>query len=145
MALLSRLGAALPTVFPAHPRTSKRLDDLGLRAALAAAPGLHLCEPLGYREALGLFSEARFVLTDSGGLQEETTHLGVPCITLRPSTERPVTVTRGTNTVVGEDLAAAWAAVAEVLAGRAKTPSPIDGWDGRAAERIADELLAAWS
>lgn len=141
---LGRLGAALPTVFPAHPRTSKRLDDLGLRAVLTAAPGLHLCEPLGYREALGLFAEARLVVTDSGGLQEETTFLGVPCITLRPNTERPVTVTRGTNVVVGEDLDAAWAAVQEVLAGRQKQGSAIDGWDGHAAERIADALLAAW-
>ncbi len=142
---LVRLGAAIPTVFPVHPRTAKRLGELGLRQRLLSAPGLHLSEPMGYRESLGLLCDARVVVSDSGGIQEETTYLGVPCVTLRPNTERPVTVTRGTNTVVGESLLAAWQIVTDVLAGRPKKGGAVDGWDGHAAERIVDVLLRAWS
>jgi UDP-N-acetylglucosamine 2-epimerase (non-hydrolysing) len=141
---LERLAAAIPTVFPVHPRTARKLEELGLRAALEGVPRLHLSEPMGYREALGLLAEARLVASDSGGIQEETSYLGVPCITLRPNTERPVTVTRGTNTVVGDDLDAAFGVVTEILAGRHRKGGPIDGWDGHAAERILDELHAAW-
>jgi len=141
---LRRVGAELPVVFPVHPRTANKLDEFGLRAHLESAPGIHLLDPLGYRENLGLMEGARLVITDSGGIQEETTYLGVPCVTLRPSTERPVTVTEGTNTVVGEDLYRAWQAVAEVLAGRYKSGAAVDGWDGRAAERVVDALVAAW-
>jgi UDP-N-acetylglucosamine 2-epimerase (non-hydrolysing) len=144
LGFLDRLGAMLPVVFPVHPRTAKRLDELGLRGALDRARGVRSCEPLGYRESLGLLAGATVVVTDSGGIQEETTFLDVPCVTLRTSTERPVTVTRGTNTVVGEDLEEAWRVVSEILAGRAKKGSPIDGWDGHAAQRVFDALVAAW-
>lgn len=144
VAFLERTAAELDIVFPVHPRTAARLRELGLRARLDAAPRIRVLEPLGYRENLGLMAGATVVISDSGGIQEETTYLGVPCVTLRPNTERPVTVTSGTNTVVGEDLDAAWAVVAEILAGRYKTGQPIDGWDGRAAERIVDALLGAW-
>jgi UDP-N-acetylglucosamine 2-epimerase (non-hydrolysing) len=138
--MLRSLGARLPVVFPAHPRTRERLRAAGLEAALAEAPGVMLLEPLGYRESLGLMAGARLVLTDSGGVQEETSHLGVPCLTLRPNTERPVTVSLGTNTVVGEETERVLPLVEEVLAGRYKKGQPIPGWDGRAAERVAAAL-----
>jgi UDP-N-acetylglucosamine 2-epimerase (non-hydrolysing) len=89
-------------------------------------------------------ASARVVITDSGGIQEETSFLGIPCLTLRPNTERPVTVTLGTNTVVGEDLGKAEALVDAILAGRYKTGAPIPLWDGHAAERVVDVLARAW-
>lgn len=144
VAFLRELGAQVPVVFPVHPRTDARLREQDLRDTLAAAPGVLLREPLGYREILGLMDGARLVVSDSGGIQEETSFLGVPCITLRPNTERPVTETAGTNIVVGESLVAAREAVADILAGRGKTGGPIDGWDGRAGERVAGALLDAW-
>jgi UDP-N-acetylglucosamine 2-epimerase (non-hydrolysing) len=143
-AFLSRLGAAMPTMFPVHPRTDNKLREFGLRDELDAAPGVRLLEPLGYRENLDLMAGARVVVSDSGGIQEETTYLGVPCITLRANTERPVTETTGTNTVVGDDLDRAWAAVEDILAGRYKSGGPVEGWDGRAAERVVAALCAAW-
>jgi len=111
---------------------------------LQACRGLTLLEPLGYRENLGLMADAKLVVTDSGGIQEETTFLGIPCLTLRRSTERPVTVSQGTNTVVGEDLRRAEALVEEILAGRYKTGGAVGGWDGKAAERVAEVLVGAW-
>ncbi len=103
-AMLRALGARLPVAFPLHPRTRERLRAAGLEATLGDAPGVLALEPLAYRESLSLMAGARVVLTDTGGVQEETTHLGVPCLTLRPNTERPVTVSLGTNTVVGEEI-----------------------------------------
>jgi len=144
VAFLERLGATLPVVLPVHPRTEGKLREFDLRARLSSAPGVHLLEPLGYLENLSLMQGARLVVTDSGGIQEETTYLGVPCVTLRPSTERPVTVTQGTNTVVGDDLERAWRTAEEVLAGRYKSGRPVDGWDGRAAERVVDALFESW-
>jgi UDP-N-acetylglucosamine 2-epimerase (non-hydrolysing) len=138
--MLRALGGRLPVVFPVHPRTRERLRAAGLEAALAGAPGVRALEPLGYRESLGLMAGARLVLTDSGGVQEETTHLGVPCLTLRPNTERPVTVSLGTNTVVGEEIERVLPLVEEVLAGRGRKGRPIPGWDGHAAERVAAAL-----
>jgi UDP-N-acetylglucosamine 2-epimerase (non-hydrolysing) len=140
VAMLRSLGTRLPVVFPVHPRTRERLRAAQLEGALSEAPAVHVLEPLGYREALGLMAAARLVLTDSGGVQEETSHLGVPCLTLRPNTERPVTVSLGTNTVVGEEIERVEPLVEEVLAGRYKTAQPIPGWDGRAAERVAAAL-----
>lgn len=140
VSMLRSLGTRLPVAFPVHPRTQERLRAAGLEAALSAAPGVRLLEPLGYRESLGLMAGARLVLTDSGGVQEETSHLGVPCLTLRPNTERPITVSLGTNTVVGDEIERAWPLVEDVLAGRYKKGQPIPGWDGRAAERVAVAL-----
>ena len=100
-----------------------------------------LLPPQGYLEMLGLMAGATVVLTDSGGLQEETTALGVPCLTLRPNTERPITVHEGTNTMVGRDLQAIRDGVTDILAGRGKRGRVPENWDGRAAERIAADLF----
>ena len=143
--LLAAMAQRLPVVFPVHARTRRQLDESGLLERLESTPGLMLTEPLGYLAFLGLMSAARLVLTDSGGIQEETTVLGVPCLTMRTTTERPVTVSEGTNRLVGpHDAAAVLAAVDETLA----RPMPTSGrrpelWDGHAAERIV-AVIAEW-
>jgi UDP-N-acetylglucosamine 2-epimerase (non-hydrolysing) len=137
--LVGELAARMPVVFPVHPRTEKRIEELGLRDSLGST---RLSAPLGYREFLGLMESARLAVTDSGGIQEETTFLGVPCVTLRLNTERPVTITQGTNRLAGEDLAVARRFIDEIMAGQGTNPLPIDGWDGRAAARVVDALLA---
>lgn len=141
---LERVGATLPVVFPVHPRTDARLRDAGLRERLARSEGISLLKPVGYLEILGLMESARLVISDSGGIQEETTYLRVPCITLRPSTERPVTASEGTNTIVGADTEAAWQLVQEVLGGTYKEGGDVEGWDGHAAERVVNELLTRY-
>lgn len=138
---LLEISAQLPLVFPVHPRTLARLREFGLDAPLAAGRILQT-PPLGYLELLGLMAKARLVLSDSGGIQEETTALGVPCVTLRENTERPITVEQGTNTVVGTDPAAIHAVVDDVLASGGKRGRVPELWDGHAAERIAD-LMAS--
>lgn len=145
VALLERCARErMPAVFPAHPRTRERLERFGLLQRVRAG-GVRVLEPLGYRENLGLMEAAGVVLTDSGGIQEESSFLGVPCLTLRPNTERPVTVTLGTNTLVGDDLGRAWGLLGDIAEGRYKTGGPIEGWDGHAAERVARVLLDRWS
>ena len=139
---LADLSQRLPLVFPIHPRTRARVADAGLAERLADSR-IALTEPLPYLDLLGLMLSARLVLTDSGGLQEETTALGVPCITLRENTERPITVEQGTNTVVGTDPAAIRASFDEVLGVGGKAGRSPELWDGRAAERIA-AVLAEW-
>jgi UDP-N-acetylglucosamine 2-epimerase (non-hydrolysing) len=127
---LSQISRDLPLVFPVHPRTAQRLRSAGMKLP----PGIVTVPPLPYLDFLGLWSDADVVLTDSGGLQEETTALGVRCITLRDSTERPVTVERGTNRLAGTTTAgilAAFHAVPERV-----RPEPIPLWDGRAAHRV---------
>jgi len=134
---LASLAQGMPVVFPVHPRTRKMMEGLE-----PAAPGLHLVDPLGYVDFLSLIAEARAVLTDSGGIQEETTYLGIPCFTLRANTERPVTLTSGTNTLLGLDPSAI-ARIPGLLAERVGVPSaPPPLWDGQAARRIADAILA---
>lgn len=132
---LAAISRELPVVFPVHPRTRARLKNL------PAAEGLRLLEPLGYLDFLALQHHAAVVITDSGGIQEETTFLGVPCLTVRENTERPITVTLGTNTLVGRDMARLHDEVARVLSGAAPRGVCPPLWDGRAGERIAAILL----
>jgi len=132
VAQLAALARELPVVFPVHPRTRAMME-----AIEAEHPGLLLCEPLGYLDFLSLLADAGAVLTDSGGIQEETTYLGIPCFTLRDNTERPITITAGTNTLLGLDPAAI-ATIPSALTQRpAQPPEPPPLWDGHAAERIA--------
>ena len=141
--LLRAVGKAahrVPIVFPVHPRTRDRLDRSELGAALTGIPGLRPIPPLGYLDMLALMERAHLVLTDSGGVQEETTYLGVPCLTLRDTTERPATVSNGTNRVVGTEPERVLAEIERVLAGDRPPPQRPPLWDGRAAERIADVL-----
>jgi UDP-N-acetylglucosamine 2-epimerase (non-hydrolysing) len=137
-----QVSERLPVVFPVHPRTRHRLETLGLQAMLEDER-IACLQPLGYLEMLGLVSGARLVMTDSGGLQEETTVVGVPCITLRNNTERPVTVEQGTNTIVGQDREKILAVVDDVLGNGGKSGRIPELWDGRAAERIK-QVLNAW-
>jgi UDP-N-acetylglucosamine 2-epimerase (non-hydrolysing) len=125
-----------------HPRARGNIDRFGLAPVLAAAR-ITLLEPQGYLEMVGLLSGARLVLTDSGGIQEETTALNVPCLTMRENTERPITVEQGTNTLVARDRARTLACVEDVLATGGKRGRVPELWDGRAAERIARDL-SAW-
>jgi UDP-N-acetylglucosamine 2-epimerase (non-hydrolysing) len=128
-----------------HPRTRKSLSAAGLIEQLSSNPGIKILEPLGYRENLGLMMSAKVVLTDSGGMQEEASYLGIPCLTLRSNTERPITITHGTNTLVGDDLGHAYQEVANILAGVCRLSRPIAGWDGHASERIAKILETNWN
>jgi UDP-N-acetylglucosamine 2-epimerase (non-hydrolysing) len=129
---LVEVNRDLTVVFPAHPRTRKRIADFGLTAGQ-----LCVLDPLSYVDFLGLQSRATVVITDSGGIQEETTYLGVPCLTLRENTERPVTVTLGTNVLVGRDPDKLRSELSRVLAGQAKKGTIPPLWDGHAGERIA--------
>ena len=137
---LLEVSRDLPIVFPVHPRTRSALESCGLQHFLTA-PGVVALPPLGYQEMLGLMASATLVLTDSGGLQEETTALGVPCLTIRENTERPITISEGTNTLVGTDATVIRACVASVLSGGGKSGRRPDLWDGNAAERIAEDLV----
>jgi UDP-N-acetylglucosamine 2-epimerase (non-hydrolysing) len=128
------IASRLPVVFPVHPRTRQRMHDFGLDGSLA---NVVVTDPLGYIDFLSLTSHARLILTDSGGLQEESTALGIPCLTLRENTERPITVTHGTNQIVGTDTAAILAGFERALSPTAPAQRP-ELWDGRTAERIVN-------
>lgn len=136
---LTEMGARTPVVFCAHPRTRANMEAAGLSGMVDAA-GIRLLPPQGYLEMLGLMRSARLVVTDSGGLQEETTALGVPCLTVRDNTERPITITQGTNTLVGTDSAAIMAAFADVMDTGGKAGRQPEYWDGKAGKRIAAVL-----
>jgi UDP-N-acetylglucosamine 2-epimerase (non-hydrolysing) len=142
LSILRSVADRLPVVWPVHPRTSANIQKLGLADMLEGTRIVRL-RPQGYLEMVGLMRGAALALTDSGGVQEETTALGVPCLTLRPNTERPITEEQGTNTVVGTDARAVLAAVDRVLIDGGKRGGVPDGWDGHAAERIAMHL-AGW-
>jgi UDP-N-acetylglucosamine 2-epimerase (non-hydrolysing) len=138
---LEQTSQRLPVLFPLHPRTRKRIDEFGLAASLGVGR-LRIVEPLGYFDTISLIDAARLVLTDSGGMQEETTALCVPCLTLRDNTERPITVEIGSSRLVGSRCEVIVAAVDDVLAGPARCGTAPAIWDGQAAERIATSLIA---
>jgi UDP-N-acetylglucosamine 2-epimerase (non-hydrolysing) len=135
--VIGEINRSLPVVLPLHPRTRTNIEKFGLTEGL---DGLRILPPVGYLEMLGLMRDARLVLTDSGGIQEETTALGVPCLTLRDNTERPITLVEGTNTLVGPDPTAIRAAFNDVMAHGGKAGRIPEYWDGRAALRIAHTL-----
>jgi UDP-N-acetylglucosamine 2-epimerase (non-hydrolysing) len=137
------VSGRLPIVFPVHPRTERRIRDFGLSAKLSGASDFRLVPPLGYLDFLALTSQARVIITDSGGLQEESTALGIPCLTMRPNTERPITVEMGTSTLVGDDMRELECRLGEVIAGTYKKGQCPALWDGKAAERIAGILAGA--
>ncbi len=139
---IRKISDRLPVIFPIHPRTAKQIQAEKLRVYLDS-PRIVSLQPLSYLQMLGLMTKARVVLTDSGGIQEETTALGVPCITLRETTERPITVTEGTNTVVGNDPSRIKGALSNVLETGGKTGRIPEKWDGRAAERIV-AIIERW-
>jgi UDP-N-acetylglucosamine 2-epimerase (non-hydrolysing) len=144
LAALEVIQTHLPLIFPIHPRTRKNMEAWGLANWVAAFDNLILTEPLGYLDFLCLMDHALLVLTDSGGIQEETTILGVPCLTLRESTERPVTVTEGTNEVIGSSPDRIVSASLAILDGRGKKGRAPELWDGHAAERIVWVILDWW-
>ncbi len=133
---LQDLSTRLPVLFPVHPRTQARMKQSGFKPT----GNLRLTDPLGYLDFLSLMATARFLVTDSGGIQEETTALGVPCLTLRANTERPITITEGTNRLLGSDPASILPAAEEILRGGGVGPRCPALWDGRAGERIATTL-----
>ena len=137
--VLAELGARLPVIFPVHPRTRRQIVANGLGELLSR---IRAVEPLGYLEFLNLLSHAALVVTDSGGIQEETTVLGIPCLTVRENTERPVTVELGTNRLVGTDPRNILSAAFQVLDGEAPRGRIPDLWDGHAAERIAQVIVS---
>ncbi len=149
--ILSALGEVsrnLPLIFPMHPRTRKMAEQFGLSGSFRdlgppgpLPPGIHVTDPLGYHAFLQLWKDAALVLTDSGGLQEETTALGIPCLTLRENTERPVTISEGTNVLVGVDPVRIVSEARTVLAGGGKKGRVPELWDGRAGERIVRALV----
>jgi len=150
-ALLRILGALhevateLPVIFSCHPRTAVRMKSLESYDKLAGKGELHVLPPLGYLDFLHLLSNARLVLTDSGGLQEETTYLGIHCVTIRENTERPVTVTQGSNVLAGTDPAKILAAARPALDGRPARRGAPEHWDGKTAPRIVDVFQSWWS
>lgn len=141
MATLRTIGKDVKVIFPVHPRTRSRLNALGLAEP---GPGVQFMDPVGYIDFLALQKHAAVVVTDSGGVQEETTYLGVPCLTVRENTERPITCTVGMNVLVGRDVGRLVEEVGKVLAGRAKKGTNPRGWDGKAGERIAEIVTAKW-
>jgi len=136
-----RIAERLPVVFPVHPRTRKNIEAAGLR--LEEIPGLVLTEPLGYLEFLSLTSRARLVLTDSGGLQEESTVLGIPCLTLRKNTERPITIEQGTNVLAGTDPEVIFSEADRALGDGEGKPHRVPAlWDGQTAGRIVEAVVS---
>jgi UDP-N-acetylglucosamine 2-epimerase (non-hydrolysing) len=136
---LIALSQRLPVIFPLHPRTEKNLIQCGLLPGEQQYPNLKLGQPVGYFESIGLADKASFVLTDSGGLQEETTFLKVPCLTLRPNTERPITIIRGTNRLTS--LKTLQADINRILDGNQQYGEVPELWDGQTSERILEELI----
>jgi UDP-N-acetylglucosamine 2-epimerase (non-hydrolysing) len=137
---LSEVARRLQVIFPVHPRTQVRLEESGLDRTLERA-GVVLLPPQGYIENLRLMAGAKLVLTDSGGIQEETSWLSIPCLTVRENTERPSTISHGTNALIGLDFAAGLRCVDEILGGTWRKSRAIPGWDGKASFRVVGELV----
>jgi UDP-N-acetylglucosamine 2-epimerase (non-hydrolysing) len=135
---LSRISSKIPVLFPVHPRTRKYLADYDIKIPTSS---FQLLDPVGYIEFLSLQRNATVMITDSGGIQEETTYLGVPCLTVRENTERPITITMGTNILVGQDMNKLEAEVDKILNGNLKNHQIPPLWDGKAGERIADIMM----
>ena len=135
---LEEIGERITIVFPLHPRTKNRAEEFGLTERIERIPNIVMTGPAGYLDFIALMAGARLILTDSGGLQEESTALGIPCLTLRENTERPVTVTEGTNTIVGNDTQVIIKAAMDVLDTGGKSGRVPDLWDGNTAQRIAN-------
>lgn len=131
----------VPIVFPIHPRTKNRIEEFGLAEKIAAVQNIILIDPQGYLSFLDLMMHAQLVFTDSGGIQEETTILGVPCLTMRPNTERPITIHQGTNILVGADPERIRSETRKIVNGQAKPQQIPDRWDGHAAPRIVDTIV----
>ena len=138
LAALDQASRWMPVLFPVHPRTSAAMAEFGLQPD---SDGVHVLPPLGYLDFLALEAHARLVLTDSGGIQEETTYLGIPCLTARPNTERPVTIIHGTNQLVASERKALLSAIETRLLEPLKMIEPPDLWDGAASQRIAQIFL----
>lgn len=140
LSTLEEAAKGFPIIFPARPRTMERIEEFGQRGSLkkgaVTGPGIYVTEPLGYLDFLHLMTKARVVLTDSGGIQEETTIMGIPCITIRDNTERPVTITEGTNRLAGTDRKKILQAVSDAIGGRFPEGRTPELWDGKAAERV---------
>lgn len=135
---LSDISCQIPLIFPVHPRTKKKMNETGYASILENSPNIFLVDPLGYKDFMNLLISAKVIITDSGGVQEETTYLGIPCLTLRPNTERPITITQGTNRLC--TISDIRNLVSEVCNGQFKKGSIPDLWDGRTAVRIADKI-----
>lgn len=135
---IAEISLNIPVIFPVHPRTKKNVGAIEIKSS---RNNLHIIEPLGYLDFLALERKAAFVITDSGGVQEETTFLDVPCLTIRKNTERPMTVAIGTNIVIGHDMDRLRCEVAGILDGRGKRGKVPPLWDGKASERIADVIM----
>ena len=140
LATLEQIGKVLPVIFPVHPRTRQRMVEYKLTESLNE--GMHLSEPLSYLEFLSLQSKATVVITESGGIQEETTILRVPCLTVRENTERPITTTLGSNVLVGRNMQRLRGEVDKILAGQFLPGQVPPLWDGRTGERIAEEIVS---
>ncbi len=131
-----------PVILPIHPRTKESFDRLGFLDVLAATPDLQLVEPMGYFDFIGLVEQCKVVVTDSGGIQEETTYLGIPCLTMRENSERPSTISLGTNLLIGSDLERLRSELESISAGKFKKGSVPPLWDGKTAERIVADIEA---
>jgi len=142
LSVIVNISAKLPIIFPLHPRTKKQIEQFKLQHLLDSE-NIVVTNPLGYHEMIGLMSNARVVLTDSGGIQEETTALGVPCITMRENTERPITCSQGTNTIVGIDTDKIFSVFEDIMKTGGKKGNVPDKWDGKAAERII-QIIKTW-
>ena len=139
--ILNEIQKKIPVFFPLHPRTKRKIIQFKVESSIKKMNKLSVIDPIGYLDFLQLMSNATFVITDSGGIQEETTILGIPCVTIRQETERPITITQGTNSVVGVDREKILTIIQDILQGRYKKGKIPEKWDGKASKRIVESIL----